>query len=132
MARTYYYTGIFSLFAGTQAGMLSLWQPSAGSIAGNVIDSVLMVLTMNDPPRADPRALPLVTGVLAALGGLLGIGRLRHLPLAAVALCLAGVAGAMVARGTAYSGRFSVALLPVTVVLSILTIALFVRKEQAP
>lgn len=132
MARTYYYTGIFSLFAGTQAGMLSLWQPSAGSIAGNVIDSVLMVLTMNDPPRADPRALPLITGVLAALGGLFGIGRLRHLPLAAVALCLAGVAGAMVARGTAYSGRFSVALLPVTVVLSILTIALFVRKEPAP
>ena len=127
-ARTYYYTGVFSLFKGTQSAHLSVWQPpdGGGSIAGNVAGSVLMVLTMSDPPRADPRALPIVIGVLAAIGGVAGAGRLRYLPVGPVALCLAGMAGTLVTRGSAYPGRFSVPILPVAVALFVITLALLV------
>ena len=132
MARTHYYTGVFSIVEGTQAGHLSVWQPpdGGGSIAANVLGSIGMVLTMSDPPRADPRAIPIVTGALAALGGLAGFGRLRRLPLNAVVLCLAGLSGTLVARGSAYPGRFSVNLIPVTVALAVMALALFVKKER--
>ena len=129
-ARTYYYTGVVSLIEGTQAGHLSVWQPpdGGGTIAGNVVGSIFTVLTMTDPPRPDLRALPIVVGVMAAVGGLAGIGRLRRLPLGAVALCLAGFSGTLVARGNAYPGRFSVNLIPVTVALTVMALALFVKK----
>jgi hypothetical protein len=132
MARTYYYTGVFSLVQGTQAGHLSVWQPpdGGGSIATNVLGSIGMVLTMSDPPRADPRAIPIVAGALAALGGLAGFGRLRQLPLSAVALCLAGLAGTLVARGSAYPGRFSVNIIPVTVALATMALALLLNKAK--
>lgn len=130
-ARTYYYTGVANMFEGTQAGHLLVWQPAQdGSIAGNVIGSVLMVLTMGDSARLDPRALPIVVGVLAALGGIARVGRLRCLPLAPVALCLAGVAGTLLARGSAYPGRFSVPMIPITVALSTMTIALLINKVK--
>ena len=131
-ARTYYYTGVLSFTEGTQAGHLSVWQPpdGGGTIAGNVVGSVLTVLTMTDPPRPDPRALPIVVGVIAAIGGLAGIGRLRYLPLGAVALCLAGFSATLVARGSAYPGRFSVNLIPVTVALTVIALALFVKNAS--
>lgn len=133
-ARTYYYTGVFSFTEGTQAGHLSVWQPpdGGGTIASNVIGSVLMVLTMSDPPAADPRAVPVVVGVGAAIAGLLGVGRLRWLPLGAVALCLAGMSATVVARGSAYPGRFSVNLLPVTSALATMAIALLLNKVKSP
>jgi hypothetical protein len=132
-ARTYYYTGVFNMFEGTQAGHLSVWQvpDGGGSIAGNVLGSLGVVLTMSDPPKADVRALPIVIGVLAAIGGLAGIARLRQLPLSAVALCLAGLSGALVARGTAYPGRFSVQLVPVASALTIAAVALVCRGASA-
>jgi hypothetical protein len=130
-ARTWYYTGVPSMLFGTQAGFLSLWQTSSVvSTIQNVAGSVLMVLTMNDPPRFDVRALPLVAGVVAAL---LGIARVRpfdRLPMAPVILCLAGVAGALVARGSAYPGRFSVHLIPVTVALSVGAASLLFRRAS--
>jgi uncharacterized membrane protein len=95
----------------------------------NLIGSVLMVVTMSDPPRLDPRAFPIIAGVVAALLAVSGVRRFRDLPLNLVALCLAGIAGAFVARGSAYPGRFSVHLIPVTVALTVCTIAMFSRKQ---
>ena len=99
----------------------------------NVIGSVLMVLTMNDPPRLDPRALPILIGVAAAILGLAGVRRFRELPLNASLLCLAGLAGAFVARGSAYPGRFSIHLIPVTVALTVCAVRLVLaRPPQTP
>ena len=132
-ARTYYYTGVFSLLEGTQAGHLSVWQTpdGGGSIAGNVIGGIFMVLTMTDPPRPDPRAIPLVAGVLAAIGSVVGVGRLRALPVGPVAMCLAGMAGTLVARGSAYPGRFSINLIPVTAALATMACALYFGKASS-
>lgn len=132
-ARTYYYTKVPNILLGTQAGLLSVWQmpDGGGTIAGNVIGSFLMVVTMNDPPRFDVRALPLIAGAAAAVLGMLGIGPFTRLPLNAAGLCLAGLAGAFVARGSAYPGRFSVHLIPVTVALAVSAAAILLKRDRS-
>ncbi len=101
-------------------------------ITENVVGSVLMVLTMTDPPRFDVRALPVIAGVIAAILGLIRIRPFDRLPLGAVTLCLAGMAGALVARGTAYPGRFSVHIIPVAVTLAVSAVALLLNRDRAP
>jgi hypothetical protein len=131
--RTYHYTGEFNPFFGTQAGHLGVLKPG-DSIANdlrNLGGSVMMILTMNDPPRADPRAIPIVFGMLAALLSVIGIGPFGRLPLNASLFCLAGIAGAVVARGTAYPGRFSVHLIPIAVALSVCAVSLFIPKRRS-
>lgn len=51
-ARTWYYTGVFSVLYGTQAKTLaaSVATDSLATRTMRVMDSLLMVLTMNDPP----------------------------------------------------------------------------------
>jgi hypothetical protein len=48
----------------------------------------------------------------------------------AALLSIAGIAGAFVARGSAYPGRFSIHLIPVTVALTVCTVSLLL--ERAP
>jgi len=113
--RTWYYTGIFSVFYGTQREHLALWPvgvPLSTVVAG-MTDSVLMVLTVNDPPRWDPFAIPVLCGAAAGAAAVLGVPRLRNIPLSVVLFAIGSLAGALVARGSAYPGRFSIHILPV-------------------
>ena len=82
-----------------------------------------MVLTLNDPARYDPFAIPVVGGAVAAILGLLGVPRLRTLPMGLVLFFISAVVGAFVARGSAYAGRFSLHIIPVTCALSVSAIA---------
>jgi hypothetical protein len=118
--------------AGTQASARSVWQESdAGETPlENATNSVLLMITMSDPPRLEPRAIPLVIGILAALLGLAGVGRFKQLPMNAALLSIAGIAGAFVARGSAYPGRFSIHLIPVTVALTICTVSLWFKPAR--
>lgn len=131
-ARTYYYTRVLNMFYRTTAALNSVWQ--AGDSIGDAIlrvgSSVLMVLTMNDPPRADIRALPIVTGCAAALLGLVRVGRFAYLPVGVVAIGLAGVSSAFVARGVAYPGRFSIHLVPIMVALSCCAVAMVAPRRR--
>lgn len=131
--RGYYFTGSLNPLEGTQASARSIWQTSAEGLtpAQNLTRSVLMVISMSDPPRWEPRAIPLIMGIGCALLGLAGLRPFRLLPLNAVVLCVAGMAGAFVAQGSAYPGRFSVHLVPVTVALAISSIALWRRSAAA-
>lgn len=133
-ARTWYYTGVIDMFHGTQASHLSVWKQADTVVEGMQLlsGSLMMVLTMSDPPRLDPRAVPVMFGVLAAVAGVLRVGRFRQLPLNAVMLCLAGMVGSFVARGTAYPGRFTVHLIPVTVALSVCAVSLFLTDARLP
>ncbi len=133
-ARTWYYTGIIDMFHGTQASHLSVWKQAdtVGEGLELLGGSLMMVLTMSDPPRADPRALPVMVGVLAALAAVLRIGRLRQLPLNVSLLCLAGMVGSFVARGTAYPGRFTVHLIPATVTLLVCAVSLYLTRVRRP
>ena len=131
-ARTYYYTGVPSMLFGTQAGALSVWRDVGGPIAAiqNVIGSLMMVLTMNDPARFDIRAVPILAGFAAAVLAVARVGPFARLPLPVVVLCLAGISGALVARGGSYPGRFSIHIVPVTVSLAVSAAAILLRRGR--
>jgi hypothetical protein len=128
--RTWYYTGTFSLFAGTTrehngTGLALTWQSLASiDTWRRSVESVLMIVTVQDPPRFDVRAMLVIAGVAAACAGLLNAPVARRLPLGLAVCCLGAIAGGLVARGVAYPGRFSVHLIPIAVALSIGTVAL--------
>ena len=127
--RTYHYTGRLDMFFGTQAGHLAVWNAEKPVVenVSNILGSLAMVITMTDPPTLDVRAVPVVGGMLVATLGLIGVPTLRAMPLGASALVLSGVAGALVARGTAYPGRFSVHLIPGAVTLFVCALAVGVN-----
>ncbi len=133
-ARTYYYTGVPSMLHGTSAGLNSVWQDfdGAAELAAKLASGLMMLLTMNDPPRFDVRAVPVMAGFAAALLGIARVGVFARLPLTLVLFAIAGVAGAFVARGTAYPGRFSVHLIPVTVALTMCALSLVFGRLEKP
>ena len=119
--RTWYYTGVFGLFEGTLRNKLAIWQPgmALGTVAYRMGESVLLVLTINDPPRFDVYALPVLIGAAVSVLAVLGVPRLRDLPAAAVLFFFAGISSALIVRGSAYPGRFSIHILPITCALAV-------------
>ena len=124
--RTWYYTGQFDMFFGTQAADRAVVKPDDSIVAAiaQAIDSVMMVLTMNDPPAFDVRSLPIIFGIAAAVAGVIGMPGLRRLPLNVCVLALAGLTSAVVARGSAYPGRFSLHLIPATVAIFVCAVSI--------
>jgi hypothetical protein len=118
--RTWHYTGVFSVFYGTQRYIVAIWQPGMTLTAYlNVLaQNVMRVLTVNDPPRFDVYALPVIAGALVAVSSLLGVPRMRELPAAAVLFFVFTIAGSFVVFGFAYPGRFSMHVLPITCALT--------------
>jgi hypothetical protein len=131
--RTWRYTGVFSFFYGTSAYRQAVWQPgmSLHAYLTALASSVMMVLTMNDPPQFDARALPIFIGAIASVLAVVGVPRLRNLPLAPVLFCLAGILPSLFARGEAYSGRFSIHLIGVSSSLAVCSAALLWQATRA-
>jgi hypothetical protein len=127
--RTWHYTGVFSIFHGTQRDLLSIWQPSLPlvTILQRTAGSVMMVLTVNDPARFDVVALPVLAGALVAVLAIVRTPRLRAIPLAPVLYFFAAISGALVARGSAYAGRFSMHILPIACALAACGLAVVLR-----
>jgi len=125
IARTWYYTGALSLFAGTtrlyNATDLGVTVGSFGSSRAwhRALESVLMVVTVSDPPRFDPRAILVVGGVVLAVLRITGARAIRGISLAAAIVCLASIAPALFVRGIGYPGRFSIHLIPVAVGIAV-------------
>ena len=124
--RTWYYTGVFSVFYGTGRYALALWQPgmALGTVLERIAGSLMMVLTMHDPPEFDPLAIPLLLGFVISVLGVLRVPHVRDLPLGLVVFCLAAASGSLVARGSAYSGRFSIHIIGVSIAVVTCAIAL--------
>ncbi len=110
--RTWYYTGVFSVFHGTQREYLAVWKPhmSIGEGVAAMTSSVLMVLTASDPPALAWHAAPLIAAAVIAILAVLNVPGFRQAPLPIVLLFLAGCSSALVTRGWAYEGRFSMHL----------------------
>ncbi len=127
--RSWYYNGVFSAWYGTQIGLLSVWQHGAplALTLNRIAGSVMMVLTMNDPARFAWYALPLLLGAIASALAITGVPRLRELPLGLVLFCLSSIAGAFVARGSAYPGRFSIHVIAVATTVTLCGIAMLTR-----
>src|SRR5581483_8265861 len=119
--RTWHYTGVFSIFYGTQWKLLGIWQPGldAATLVARMASSVAMVLTVNDPPRFDVFALPVLAGAAAAALAALRVWRFKAVPPRLVLFFAASIAGALVARGSSYPGRFSVHVMPVACAVAV-------------
>jgi hypothetical protein len=133
--RTWYYTGVFSVLFGTQRDLVATVLPSDTFTQAivHMIQSVLMQVTVRDPPGFDPRSLPIMIGVAVALLALMRVPGCRDVPAGVALFALTALAGALVARGTAYIGRFSIHLMPVTVAIAVCFAArLFRRDVPAP
>jgi hypothetical protein len=124
--RTWYYTGVFSMFHGTTMASHALWQPGLpwSEVVERMASSVLMVLTMNDPARFAWYATPIIAAAAISIAAIAGLPIVRNLPLSIVLFFLAGLSGALVARGVAYSGRFSTIVIGSASVVTIGAIAL--------
>jgi hypothetical protein len=108
--RTWHYTGTFSVFMGTQGSQRAIWQPgmSFADTAWAALGSLMMVLTTVDPPHFHNGAVPVMAGAVISLVSLTAVGPLRRMPLAPILFTLSALVGSLVARGSAYSGRFSI------------------------
>lgn len=127
--RTWYYTGVFSFFHGTQREHLAVWKPDTPLAAGmqNMISSLLMVLTSADPPRLSWLAIPLGAGALLSVAALACIPGVRAVPLPLAVFFLAGCSSALVTRGWAYEGRFSIHLFGAAAALCVWALAAAAR-----
>jgi Dolichyl-phosphate-mannose-protein mannosyltransferase len=123
--RTWHYTGVFSLFYGTSRYLLAIWQPNAPLPADldRLFTNLARVLTVNEPPRFDLYALPVMAGVLVAVSSIAGVPKLRDLPAAAVLFCVSAIAAPFIVYGFAYPGRFSIHLMPITSALTVCAVA---------
>ena len=130
--RTWHYTGVFSVFYGTSRYVVALWQPGApiAVTLQRVARSLMLVLTVNDPPRFDVYALPVLAGAVVAVLSLAGTPALRDLPAAAVLFFVASIAGAFVAAGWSYPGRFSIHVMPITCALAVCGVARLADKTR--
>ena len=110
--RTWYYNGVFSVFYGTQRDALAVWKPgmSFPQAVAAMGSSLMMVLTASDPPQFAWHALPLLIAAVVALGAVCNVPILRDASLPLTLFFFAGCSGALVTRGWAYEGRFSIHL----------------------
>ena len=95
-----------------------------------MLSSLMMVLTFNDPPKFAWYALPLLIGAAVTLLALLNVKGFRDLPAALVVFFAMTCSGALVARGVAYAGRFSVHLLGAGCALTVCAIALMAKPAR--
>lgn len=110
--RTWYYTGVFGVFHGTQREFLAVWKPgmTLSQALPAMASSVMMVLSASDPPQFAWHALPLVAGAVIAIAAIACVPVFREAPLPAVAMFVSGCVGALVTRGWGHEGRFSIHL----------------------
>lgn len=128
--RTWHFTGVFSVFHGTTLGTNGIWQPGMTGLelVYRMADSVWMVLSLNDPPRLVWYAAPVIAAAALSVAALAGVPKVRDLPLSLVLFFLAALAGALVARGVAYSGRFSTIILGSAPAITIAAIAILAGR----
>jgi hypothetical protein len=124
--RNWHYSGAFSVFYGTQRYVVAIFRPDIPlrTSLERLLTNLGRVLTVNDPPRFDVFALPVMAGAAAALLAIAGVPRFRRLPAVAVLFFAFAIAGSFVVYGFAYPGRFSIHLLPITCALTVCALSL--------
>jgi hypothetical protein len=118
-ARTWWYTGVFSLVYGTSlknndTGLRPSTLLSAEAWR-KVAHSLGALVWMNEPPRFDLRALLVVAGALAAIAALCQVPRLREMPAAIVAAVVGASLSSFLAHTHGYPGRMTIHLVPFAV-----------------
>lgn len=127
--RTWYYTGVYDMFFGSSARTFSIFRRGE-PVLQSMLSSLLTMLSMQDTPQFDVRALPLFFAAAASVLALLGVWRFAKIPLSAAGFCLAGVSAGLVVRGESYPGRFSVHLVPICAAVTVCAIFCLFDKQK--
>lgn len=129
--RTWYYTGTFSVLYGTTAAeshlspglafsMLDSWE-----VWRHALGNLLALVTLQVPARLDIRATLVVAGVACAALSILRCPGFRRLPLGICLMCLGSLIFAFFGLAPAYSGRFSLHVIPVATALTFVAAGMF-------
>ncbi len=132
-ARTWLYTGHFSVFYGTRlTTILTGLGPStllSAEAWRKAMASLLAVLTVQDSPlRLDPRGWVVLSGSVCALLALLRVPFFNRLPLGPGVVCLGAMAFALLVHGWGYPGRFSVHLIPAATAMALCAVVLIAHR----
>ncbi len=132
MMRTWYYTGVFSLFHGTSLRHndtgLRPWNLFDSEAWAKVGHSLMSFAWLNEPPQFNPRALVMVAGVLVGVAALLQIPVARRLPVSLVLVAAGASVGAFFAHAHGYPGRLSIHAVPLAGALAVAGVALGIRR----
>ena len=132
MARTWHYTGVFSLFYGTSLKVndtgLRPWTLFDGAVWSKVGHSLATLVFMNEPPRPDPRAVVMIAGAAVAVAALLQLPGARRAPAAVVVAAAGACMAAFFAHAHGYPGRFSIHIVPFASALTVIAMARAARQ----
>jgi uncharacterized protein with NRDE domain len=123
-ARTWWYTGVFSLLYGTSLknNDTGLRVSTLASVAPwqKVAHSLSALVWMNEPPRPDPRALLVASGVALAALAVAQVPRASQLPASIALVCLGGTLSALFVHTHGYPGRMTIHLVPFAAALAVI------------
>ncbi len=126
--RTWWYTGVFSVFLGTSLKNNDIGlRPStiaSPAVWSRIWHSLGALVWMNEPPHPDVRAVMVVIGVGVALLALFQVPRIKELPLSLALVVAGALASSLVTHTHNYPGRMSIHLVPFAVAMAIIATGL--------
>jgi hypothetical protein len=135
MTRTWYFTGVLSLFYGTSLNIndtgLRPWHLLDGAVWAKVGHSLAGLLFMNEPPHFDARSAVVVIGVIVGLLAMLQLAFSRDVPAGIVMAAAGSVLAAFLVHSHAYPGRFTVHLIPLASAITAIASAALYRRSGA-
>jgi len=131
-ARTWWYTGVFSILYGTSLKNndtgLRLTTLASPEVWGRIWHSVRALVWMNEPPSFDPRSILVVAGVVLSLGALLQVPKLNRLSPSIAIVTLGACVSSLLAHTHNYPGRMSIHLAPFAVAMTMTAAAQLLRR----
>jgi hypothetical protein len=121
-ARTWWYTGVFSVLYGTSLKNndtgLRLTTIGDASVWSRVWHGLRALAWMNEPPSPDPRAVLVAAGLLLSVGALLQLPKVNRLPLSIAIVSVGACVSTLFAHTHNYPGRMSIHLVPFAVAMT--------------
>ena len=121
-ARTWWYTGVFSILYGTSLKNndtgLRLSTMIARRCGREIWHSLRALVWMNEPPSPDPRAGSSWPACCCRLAPLLQVPKLNRLPLSVAVVTLGACVSSLFAHTHNYPGRMSIHLVPFAVAMT--------------
>ena len=121
-ARTWQYTGVFSVLYGTSLKNndtgLRLTTMFDASVWSRVWHGLRTLAWMNEPPSLDVRAMLVAAGLLLSVAALLQVPKVNRLPLSIAIVCVGACVSTLFAHTHNYPGRMSIHLVPFAVAMS--------------
>jgi hypothetical protein len=121
-ARTWWYTGVFSILYGTSLKNndtgLRLTTIASPEVWKKIWHSLQALAWMNEPPSPDPRAVLVVAGVLLSVAALLRVPKANRLPLSLALVTIGACLSSFLAHTHNYPGRMSIHLAPFAVAMT--------------